>query len=196
MPSPVGHSLGGFSVYLYLTVRRKGALWLVVFCVLVTNLPDLDFLPGWLAGEPNLFHRGGSHSIFVALVVGVVAGLVAKLTGKGKFIPVASAAFVLYGLHLVLDLFCVDNSTPRGFQMLWPLNDDYYIAPMTIFGDITRSPVAAEFFQSLFSAHNFRAVINEIVLFLPPLMLLWGIRGRGVVETGEYRFPRDNQRSQ
>ncbi len=194
MPSPVGHSLGGFSVYLCLTARRKGTLGLLVFCVLITNLPDLDFLPGWLTGEPNLFHRGGSHSILVALVVGVVVGLVVKLTGKGKFLPVASAAFVLYGIHLVLDLFCVDNSTPRGFQMLWPLNDDYYIAPMTIFDDITRSPVAAEFFQSLFSAHNFRAVINEIMLFLPALMLLWGIRGRGAVETGEDHFLKDRQR--
>lgn len=187
MPSPVGHSLGGFSVYLCLVERGKRALWLFVFCVLITNLPDLDFLPGWLAGEPNLFHRGGSHSIVVALVVGAVAGLVVKLTGKGKFMPAASAAFVLYGLHLLLDLFCVDNSAPRGFQMFWPLNDDYYIAPVAIFGDITRSPVAGEFFQSLFSAHNFRAIINEIILFLPLLMLLWGIRGRGAVETGRIK---------
>ena len=179
MPSPVGHTLSGWIAYLVLTGRRKRSLWLFLSFVLLSNLPDFDFFPGWMLGQPNLFHRGASHSLLLAMVIGVSAGVIFKIAG-GKFVPVAVATFLVYTVHISLDLFSADYGTPQGFQILWPFSDRYYIAPSVIFTNITRSPMVEEFVPSLFNSHNLRAVINEVIIFLPPLLLLLGLKGRGI----------------
>ena len=35
-------------------------------------VPDFDFLPGILIGEPGAFHHGASHSLTSAVIFGVV----------------------------------------------------------------------------------------------------------------------------
>jgi membrane-bound metal-dependent hydrolase YbcI (DUF457 family) len=178
MPSPVGHSLSGIAAYLLL-VRSKRSYLLLLFFIFFANLPDLDFIPGWLVNQPNLFHRGLSHSFFMAGMIGVTVGLVVRLAGRGKALPAAMAVIFLCCFHIILDLFSVDYGTPPGFKILWPFRDEHYIAPNVIFMNITRSPLPEEFFRSLFNTHNLKAVINEIVIFLPLLLLVWGSRGRG-----------------
>jgi membrane-bound metal-dependent hydrolase YbcI (DUF457 family) len=178
MPSPVGHALSGLVAGLAVSQRKKKVCRIMLGFVFLTVLPDFDFLPGWLAGQPNLFHRGFSHSLLMAVIIGVTVGLVVKASGRGKFMPSAVAGFSLYALHIVLDLFSVDHSVPRGFQVLWPFDSGYYIAPYGLFLDITRSPTGDGFFQSLFNSNNYRAIINEVVVFLPALLMLWGLRGR------------------
>jgi inner membrane protein len=183
MPSPVGHSLSGVLSYLTAVDRKRNGVGLLALFVLVTILPDFDFLPGWIIGQPNLFHRGASHSLCVALLIGLLVGLVAMVTGKGKFVPMAVIGFLMYTLHIVLDLFSVDYSVPRGFPVLWPFDRRCYIAPVEVFLNITRSGSSGEFFTSLFNSHNLEAVINELIIFLPPTLLMWGLRWRGRAST-------------
>ncbi len=177
MPSPVGHSLSGVAAYLLAGRRGKGAAWVLVAFVFLTILPDFDFVPGWLVRQPNLFHRGASHSLFLAVFAGLLAGLALRSAGKGRFVTGAMAGFFLYALHVVLDLFSVDYSDPKGFQILWPYSTNHYIAPWEIFPNIIRSGTGREFFSSLFNLHNLKAVITETILFIPPILLLWGLRG-------------------
>jgi membrane-bound metal-dependent hydrolase YbcI (DUF457 family) len=158
--------------------RKKWSVWLVVLFVLLSNLPDFDFFPGWLIGQPNLFHRGASHSLLLAFVIGLSAGVTVKIVRGGRFVPVLMTVFILYTMHVVLDLFSADYSTMPGFQILWPFSNEYYIAPSVIFTNITRSPIVEEFVPSLFNSHNLRAIVNEVIIFTPPILLLWGLMGR------------------
>jgi len=170
--------MSGWIAYLVAGKPERGWLWVVILFILLTNLPDFDFLPGLVAGDPNLFHRGASHSLFMALLVGGIVGTLARASGRGRFVPAAVTGWALYTLHIVLDLFSVDYSIPRGFQLLWPWSRDYYIAPTGLFLNITRAYTVQGFFPSLFSSHNLRAVVNELVIFMPAVLLLWGLRGR------------------
>lgn len=176
MPSPVGHSLSGIAAYL-LFIRGKRSYLLLFLFIVLANLPDFDFIPGWFANEPNLFHRGLSHSFFMIGVVGVLVGIVARLAGSRRSFLAAGSVIFLCSLHVVLDLFSVDYGTPPGFKILWPFSEDYFISPTVIFMNIIRSPVREEFIQSLFNTHNLKAIINEAILFLPLLLLIWSLQG-------------------
>jgi membrane-bound metal-dependent hydrolase YbcI (DUF457 family) len=166
-------------IYLLTCRGGKNALRLVLAFVLLANLPDFDFLPGWLVGQPNLFHRGASHSLFTALLVGLVIGIGARATGWERFLPAATLGFALYASHVLLDLFSVDYSVPRGFEVLWPLSGEHYLTDVGLFMNIEHSPFMEEFFASLLSEENLKAVVNEVVIFLPAVLLLWGLRGGG-----------------
>jgi len=75
MPSPIGHSLAGYAIYSG-TVKCKANNWkIVLLYVLVANLPDFDFIPGFLMDTPNEFHRGLSHSIGLAIVIGIITSV-------------------------------------------------------------------------------------------------------------------------
>jgi membrane-bound metal-dependent hydrolase YbcI (DUF457 family) len=152
---------------------------MIFSCAVIATLPDFDFIPGWLIGQPSLFHRGASHSILMAIVVGLTAGFVVKITRRRNFLRVATIVFVLYALHIVLDLFGVDYSQPGGFKVLWPFSDGYYKSSHGIFMNIKHSSTMEGFFGSIFSKHNLKAVIYEFIIFLPPVLFLWGIRSRG-----------------
>jgi len=55
LPTSVGHSLSGLIAYMALAGWKKWSIRLVIIFVLLSNLPDFDFVPGWLIGQPNLF---------------------------------------------------------------------------------------------------------------------------------------------
>ena len=65
MATPAGHSLAGYIIFLIAKRRLllpagwKGAL----LAVILSNVPDLDYIPGYITGSPNIFHHGISHSI-------------------------------------------------------------------------------------------------------------------------------------
>jgi len=69
----VGHALAGASILLTSSKRRKklGILqWVVVF--LLANLPDVDFLFGYVAGNPSRYHHLWTHSLTFAIGIGVL----------------------------------------------------------------------------------------------------------------------------
>ena len=178
MPSPVGHSLAGVLSGLLFQRRRRNTGRTLLLWMFLSILPDLDFLPGWLVGQPNLFHRGASHSLLLAILVGSGIGLVIKISGRGKFLPPAIVGIGLYALHILMDLFSVDSGVPKGFQVLWPFDQRYVYIPLGMFLEITRSSTGDGFFRSLFNSHTLRAVVNEMILFAPAIMLAWGLRKR------------------
>ena len=175
MPSPVGHSLSGLIVYHAFGSDRGGFPRSSVPFVLLANLPDFDFIPGWLIGHPNMFHRGVSHSVFIALVAGAAVGIVSRVTKVGSALKASLIGFLLYACHILLDLFTLDHSERPGFEVLWPFDHGRYAAPIALFSDITRSSTSEGFVTSLFSHHNLISVVNELVILLPPVLLLWGL---------------------
>ena len=76
MPAPLGHATIGLATYAF-SCKNQSILssWKVlVYVVILANLPDLDILVGLIAhGNGNVFHRGPSHSFLFALTMGLVA---------------------------------------------------------------------------------------------------------------------------
>jgi hypothetical protein len=143
--------------------------------VVVASLPDADFLVGLVAGDANLYHHGLTHSIgFCALATPVAALILDRCWALG-FWKWTAVNGILLTSHLVLDALTADTRAPFGQPLLWPFWGGYLQAPTTVFLDVRRLGARTEFFSSLWSTHNLKAVAWEILL-LGPLVALLGVR--------------------
>lgn len=144
MPLPVFHSAASYSVFRVMGKTEKirqdwKFFWLGLFLGL---LPDFDFLPGLLIGNPNLFHREFSHSLCMALCVGLVVGVVyagykrvfdrsdrQSLAGQRRdVLSVILFSVLTYSAHLLLDYF-----TATGIPFVWPLSEQRFCYPLGFF---------------------------------------------------------------
>ena len=162
IPSPVGHSILGYALYLVFRPRGVQNVKLIGLCIFAANAADLDFVPGLLIGDPNRFHHGVSHSLGLAVLFALCCGS-GRLLGP-SFGENVAVFFCLYFSHVAIDYFSIDTSAPYGVPFFWPLTNDYYIAPFAFFPDIRRSPEAGKFFESLFTLHNVWAVTVEFIV--------------------------------
>ncbi len=155
---------------------RWGMIALFAF---VANLPDLDFLPGFLTGNPNQFHHHFlSHSLGGSVLVGILFG--------GYFALRAGKPFLQYSLifasvcfsHVVLDFFSADTSQPYGVPMFWPFSKEHIISSFPLFLSIEKSGSGFEFIWGLLRQHNLYAALVEVLIFVPVLALLALLRKR------------------
>jgi len=174
MPLPVGHSLMGYVLRETTPVGRDGARWkMLALFVIVSNLPDLDFLFGFVLDDPNRFHRHvASHSIGLSVLVGVACGLYFKFAQGKHFTAYCLTFTVVCFSHVVLDLFSVDNTYPYGVAMFWPFSDTYLISPVQLFMSVQKGGDNSSFFRKFFVEHNLVAALWELALFVPALLIL------------------------
>jgi inner membrane protein len=177
MATPLGHSLAGFAVYTFVPSVKRDRLGLALLCIIMANAPDLDFLPGILAGRPALYHQGITHSIGFALLVSLGTAAVYRVWGQ-SFSLIFTTAFLAYLSHLVIDFFGPDGRLPYGEPLFWPISDSYFIAPTPVLLGVhhvaSTFGSTQEWLRGIFTAHNIRAIIFEIVLILPfALFGLW-----------------------
>ena len=147
---------------------------MIMLVVIVSNLPDLDFLPGILSGEPNRYHHGFSHSLGFAVILSGLFFWIERYCRRGKKPWFSLGFFTLYTLHVVVDYFAMDTTAPYGEPLIWPFSTSFYIFPHPFFLDVERSSNPSQFFISIFSKHNLLAVLLEIlfaVLFW--LLVVW-----------------------
>jgi hypothetical protein len=120
MPLPLGHSTIGFTTH-SLVCKEVSNLhpWRTLAAIaILSNLPDLDVLLGLLVhGNGNAFHRGPTHSLLFALVLGLGASNAWRLWSK---IPrfYFTTGFLLIFSHILADM--AFTSTPISF--FWPLD--------------------------------------------------------------------------
>jgi membrane-bound metal-dependent hydrolase YbcI (DUF457 family) len=187
MPLPIAHSLTGYLCSEATKVRLAKKTWVNVFVfVVLANLPDFDFLPGYLMGRPDRYHHHLAHSLGFALFVGLVGGLfyfyrhrtsarrnhLPKEAANYRFWPYVLAIGGTVFSHCVLDLFNTDLSPPHGMVLLWPFDMRYYDLPLNVFPPVTKSNDSATFFISLLQWHNLYVVIWELLIMLPTIGLL------------------------
>ena len=152
MPSPLGHALAGaaagWAVVRPVTASpiRVGKLG-VLFAIL-GMLPDLDLI--------GPVHRGPTHSLGMAAIVGLVA---AAMSRQPRFGLAAAAA---YATHTLCDWLSADTSTPLGIMALWPFGRDYYKASVAVFDSVWRKHETPDFWS-----HNTRAVAREVAILAP-----------------------------
>jgi membrane-bound metal-dependent hydrolase YbcI (DUF457 family) len=180
MPSPIGHALAGVAVAWTADLvpgnralsRPRAGSWyqragggLTVICAGLGAAPDLDLA--------FTAHRTATHSLSAVVVVAVVAAAIAAGAGR----PVARITLICaaaYGSHLLLDWLGADFYPPRGLQLLWPFNDEWYISGLDLFRQTARLRI----FTHGPMMTNVRAILQEIAILLPLLAVLWWTRTR------------------
>lgn len=142
MALPIAHATAGYLVHragrgVLAEDRSSLAGWrrAVVFMI-IGNLPDTDFLMGFVIGQPGLLHRGVSHTVVAAVVFAVLAGAFVHWRWRERFAPAALLFGAAYLSHLTLDFFTIDTRPPSGAQFLWPFSSAYFMSPVTFFTEI------------------------------------------------------------
>jgi membrane-bound metal-dependent hydrolase YbcI (DUF457 family) len=178
VPSPVGHSFIGLTLGMaWLVPRRRLADWrtwlnqhrgTLLATLLAANACDLDYLPGLFAGSPNLWHRWLGHSAVWAALAGVVIWLLWRRMARAPLprwaLPVILAAALS---HVATDYFGDDQRAPFGILACWPFSDRFVLADHPLFLSLHKTALA-----DMFTLHNLRAVAHEILLTLPPLLVV------------------------
>jgi membrane-bound metal-dependent hydrolase YbcI (DUF457 family) len=160
MPSPIGHALGGIIAGWSAAPRHDVRTGIVLAAVAIA--PDLDLLIG--------NHRGISHSIGAAFIVGVVAAAAwsafAPAALRRDTLRVALCATLAWGSHIVLDWLSNDTRPPLGVMAFWPFASDYYKSSMEIF-----PPVSRRYWEARFWIYNLRALVFELIVLGPPALV-------------------------
>jgi inner membrane protein len=184
VPLPLAHSAAGVAAFLVfrddsanrLSRTKRAALLLLV--VFAANVPDLDFIPGMVVGEPNRFHHGVSHSLLASGALAMilywsVRRYFAELSKKSLlFILIAASAS-----HPLLDYLSIDTMPPYGVPLLWPVSGEYLISPVLVFLDVTRLGESnAAFFTSVLNQHNLYAAVLESCFAAALIIAAWAVR--------------------
>lgn len=183
MALPIAHAAAGYLVH-RATHRgpsrgepAKGWRRVALF-MLIGNLPDFDFLIGFVCGRPGLVHRGVSHTVLAAIVFGIAAGWVAWRRRGEPFLPAAAAFGAAYASHLLIDWLSMDTRPPLGGQFLWPLSAAYYVSPITIFAEIRIDGLTrAGFLETVLAWPTLAALAREVAVVLG-ITAAWTALGR------------------
>ena len=123
MPLPLGHAAIGLTT-ISLCSRNNYAynfLKIIIFVTTLSNLPDIDVVIGLIIkANGNVFHRGPTHSMLFALLMGYLASNAYKLWShipKLRF----RICFLIIVSHIVAD-YLFTNS-PISF--FWPFEVNF-----------------------------------------------------------------------
>lgn len=163
------HAAAGYLVYEAARPAGRHRLGLLAAAVVLANAPDLDFVPGLVAGAPDAFHRGPTHSVAAMLLVSVAAGLVGWWwrADRREAVRWAGFAAAAYGGHLLVDFVTVDAVPPYGAPFLWPATTRFLHAGSAWFGEIVIDPTSRlGFLRSLVTPVALATWMQEILRLL------------------------------
>ena len=173
MPSPIGHALAGaaiaFSSAPALGLRNTENATdahrlriLTLTCAALAALPDIDLAAPYT-------HRTITHSLLATAAVTIIAAVV-----TGQVTPRAAWRTTLicaaaYASHLLLDWLAVDDTPPRGLQILWPFRDRWFISGWDLF----RGTARRNLFSMVSMRANVLAILQEIAILGPVAAIAW-----------------------
>lgn len=168
MPSPIGHTLGGCAVALALIPPGMPQAWEAwAVCLISANLPDTDFIPGLLVGNPRAIHRGLSHTLIAAFIV-AATGASLWMWSPMPWLLRAGLIFLAYASHVGLD--CL---TPgRALMIGWPLSRRRYQVRRPWFLGITFRRAGYRVAARGGSWYLLRAIGREILLISPGVVMI------------------------
>jgi len=138
--------------------RRPGSWTTLALFAGLALLPDADVVLVALgacdAGACG--HRGASHSLPLALAIGLLAGYGARRLGWPVVRTIVATTFAV-GSHALLDILCAGG---RGLPLLWPFSSARFISPIRIFPDAPRG-------LALLSRPGAFSIAVEFAVFLP-----------------------------
>jgi membrane-bound metal-dependent hydrolase YbcI (DUF457 family) len=167
MPSPVGHALGGLAIAWaadLLPGRPISSPRVALACMSLAALPDADLLL-------PVVHRTVTHSLGAVVAVGLLMIVAAAVTGEVTA-KIALTCVAAYASHLLLDWLAVDQSAPRGIQLLWPFSSTWFISGWDVF----RGTERRHFFRLTTMHQNLVTIVREIAILAPVVGALWLVR--------------------
>jgi inner membrane protein len=125
----------------------------------LSALPDADVLAVALGAHDGgaIGHRGASHSLCVAVAVGVSCALVARRLGWPVLRTVIAGTLAVAS-HGILDAF---GEGGRGIPLLWPFSDERFMSPWRLLPDAPRG------LRLLSSRSGLFDLAIEFLFFLP-----------------------------
>lgn len=119
MPLPIGHGIIGITTHHTLKRDNKTHHWkMYAFIFILANIPDLDFLIGLiLKNNANMIHRGPTHSLVFAILVGFLASQAHKLWSFIPHLKILPASLIVLS-HSIGDAIF----TPSPVSLLWPFD--------------------------------------------------------------------------
>jgi membrane-bound metal-dependent hydrolase YbcI (DUF457 family) len=118
MPLPLGHTAIGLAAY-ELSSNNNSALnryKIFAFITILANLPDLDVIVGLVIKlNGNAFHRGPTHSIVFALIMGFLASRAWKFSSQIPRMNFVTCSLIILS-HVLGDFFLTNS--PISF--FWP----------------------------------------------------------------------------
>ena len=113
MCTPIGHSLAGAIVVHQSRQPFQWTNWKSILGLLViSNLPDLDIVFGWINGNPNQYHQIGTHSLLFIIAVSLFTGWIFSLVRQGQGLQVGMLVFGILAAHLLCDILGSDTLPP------------------------------------------------------------------------------------
>jgi membrane-bound metal-dependent hydrolase YbcI (DUF457 family) len=178
MPSPVGHALAGAAIAWSIggasdpgdnaeirSSGEPGPARLALLCAGLGAAADLDLLVPFT-------HRTISHSLVAVAAVAIVTILVTgRVTGRVAWRVVLACA-AAYASHLLLDWLAVDDTPPRGLQILWPFSHRWFISGLDLF----RGTARRDLLSAASMRENVLALVQEIATLGPLALAAWLVR--------------------
>ncbi|WP_413160949.1 metal-dependent hydrolase [Capilliphycus salinus ALCB114379] len=140
MPSPIAHAVSGYVLSELFPLKsapskkQKRYHWQSFLGVFLAVAADLDFLPQLLTGER--FHRGLTHTLLFTVGLSLIIGLLGQWSGKFSAQKLIRWTLILYGSHLLLDIFTAGG---LGVQIFSPFSDVYIQSPLPLFPGVHHS---------------------------------------------------------
>ncbi len=166
MPTIVSHSIIGIFASKIFRVSNKPKFW--ILSIICPALPDADMI-GYYLGVPydHLFgHRGISHSIFFALLLGLLVYFLffrkENLSKFKSFMIFIYFSFITMS-HGLLDM--LTNAT-HGIPFFAPFDNTRYFFP---YRPINAPSLDIEYF---FREQFFEVLVGEIILIAIPISAL------------------------
>jgi inner membrane protein len=173
MASAFGHAVAAIAIGSSFSKPFKSfKFWLI--CVFCSILPDLDVIGFSFGIAYNSFwgHRGFSHSIIFALLIGVFFSItfyysLIKKEYK-KLILIAFCFFLCTLSHSLLDALTTGG---KGVALLSPFDNTRYFFPWKV---IKVSPIGISKF---FSEWGVRVIVSELKwIGIPSLIFIIGVK--------------------
>jgi len=162
MPSPVGHTLFTLSVLRLSGKEIFKNKFLLLLGLFLGLSPDIDLALIIIFGfkEGGKYHQLYTHSIFFVIMI----FLFLFVFTRGFKLSFLLSSLVLF--HIIIDIFSVDLKPPIGVPIFSPLSS--LTLNIGILPKIEKSS-----FSSLFSKNNLQAMLIEIAIFLPILLIVY-----------------------
>ena len=169
MPTIISHAAVPLAIGLGLGARRIPRP-LLIAGIAAAMLPDADVIlfRFGVTADSIWSHRGFSHSLGFALLLGIIAALLLRRVAT----PLLAFAFVALSAasHGLLDML---TNGGHGIALLWPLSGDRYFFDWR---PIQVSPLAASRFVTKAAAV---AKTEALWIWLPALLVAFSLRRLG-----------------
>lgn len=167
MPTTLTHTLVGIGLA-EVFASRPMPLSFYGLAAALSLLPDIDVV-SFRLGIPyhsRFGHRGFSHSLFCAVLISPIVGVLAASYFAVPWWQVAGFSFLVVVVHSLLDAL---TNGGGGIAFFSPFDDGRYFFPWR---PVQVSPIGL----AVFSRWGLRALVSEIVwIWLPLAVLVCGV---------------------